>query len=64
MPKRHPTVPSRLMIHPVFEPSRLARKYLDEAYAYLVHKHHAAISESTPAKPTVSPPESQGGTAT
>ena len=64
MRKSDRKVPQRVTIHPVFEPSRLARACLEEAYAHVVPKVRRPSQAVPPVQPATDAPalSQQGGT--
>ncbi len=66
MRKSSRKAPLTVTIHPVFEPSRLARACLEEAYAYVVPKVRRPSQAIPSVKPASDAPvcSEQGGTTT
>ncbi len=59
MSKSNRTLPQSLTIHPLFEPSRIARLCLQEAYAYLVPTVQDSAPVTTSVNPTAPTPSAE-----
>jgi hypothetical protein len=59
VPKSNRKVPQNLTIHPLFEPGRIARVCLEEAYAYLVPKVQGSAPVISPINPTAPTPSEE-----